>query len=414
MKKVILFLATFLFVALAGAQTLPDPAYKINASAGWVQTKNYYLLTLIEQDPAVCKLLANDPELASLSSEKAKAIDNTLQCKDVQCFLDNDKLSEADIKLVSSRLKALYQPDNSLGHLVKNRLMPSGMYIIYRDLSPADLLVKAWEQDAAGVNYVIDVYAGGQKPNYPQIDSISFNVKSKRYPTLLYDAAGVLAEDVKTTKLFFEPPMRAALLYLEINGRHDPANYEPMQTKANKAAADQIKITKWGAYPYSMILVPGAGAEDLLTNITPEGMIRCRLAAQQYFKHAAPFIMVSGGAVHPYKTKYCEAEEMKKFLMQTLHVPESAILIEPHARHTTTNMRNGARIMFRYGMPMNKPAVVITDRSQTNGIINMAARCIKELKYVPYKLGNHISETEIEFYPLVDALQINPYEPLDP
>lgn len=44
----------------------------------------------------------------------------------------------------------------------------------------------------------------------------------------------------------------------------------------------------------------------------------------------------------------------------------------------------------------------------------MAARCEKELKYVPYKLGKHLSETEVEFYPVHLAFQINPYEPLDP
>lgn len=415
MKKIIVVLA-FVITGFSGfaQQGKPDPQYKINSSAGWVQAKNYYLLTLLQKDAAVSKMLAADPELAKLTKQKIDACNASLACNDVNCFLTNNKFTDADIKLVSERLKALYQPNNSLGRLVQTQLIPSGMYFIYKDLSPAELLIKAWEQDAAGVNYVIDVYAGGQKPNYPQIDSISFDVKSKRYPTLLYDAAAVLSEDAKNAKLFFEPSMRAALLYLEINGRHDPANYEPMEATVNKAAYDQIKITKWNTYPYSMILVPGAGAEDLMTSITAEGMIRCRLAAQQYFKHAAPFIMVSGGAVHPYKTKYCEAEEMKRFLIETMHIPASAILMEPHARHTTTNMRNGARIMFRYGMPMNKPAVVITDRSQTNGIINMAARCMKELKYVPYKLGNHISDTEVEFYPLPDALQINPYEPLDP
>lgn len=368
----------------------------------------------MEQDAAVKTLLESDPELAKLTQTKIEAVVTSLNCKDVSCFLSNDKFTDNEISLVSERLKALYKPANSLGRFVQNQLIPSGAYILYKDLSPADLLVETWKQDAAGINYAIDVYAGGKKPNYPNIDSISFNVQSKRYPVLLFDAAAVLAEDTKNEKLFFEPAMHAALLYLEINGRHDPANYEPMQITVNKPAFDKAKLTKWDAYPYSVILVPGAGADDLTTEITPEGIIRCRLAAQQYFKHAAPFIIVSGGKVHPYKTKYCEAEEMKKFLVESLHVPASAIIMEPHARHTTTNMRNGARLMFRYGFPMDKPGVVITDRSQTNGIINMAARCMRELKYVPYRLGKHISDTEVEFYPLTDALQINPYEPLDP
>ena len=71
-----------------------------------------------------------------------------------------------------------------------------------------------------------------------------------------------------------------------------------------------------------------------------------------YRQHQAPFIIVSGGRVHPYHTPYNEAFEMKKYLMDVWQIPESAIIIEPHARHTTTNFRNAARIMFRNGFPV--------------------------------------------------------------
>jgi uncharacterized SAM-binding protein YcdF (DUF218 family) len=33
-------------------------------------------------------------------------------------------------------------------------------------------------------------------------------------------------------------------------------------------------------------------------------------------------------------------------MVEKLHVPANAILVEPHARHTTTNMRNTARLIF--------------------------------------------------------------------
>ncbi len=124
--------------------------------------------------------------------------------------------------------------------------------------------------------------------------------------------------------------------------------------------------------------------------------------------------MPSGGKVHPYKTKFCEAEEMKTYMVNVLHVPEYAIIMEPHARHTTTNMRNGVRLMYKYGIPANKPGLVVTDKSQTNSILIMAARCEKELKFVPYKLGKHLSDTEVEFFAVPEAMQVNVYEPLDP
>lgn len=390
-----------------------DPLYKLN-SEDWVQTKNYYLLTLLEQDKEASRSLIADAELAKITQNKLNALKASLNCKEVTCFTENLKFTDAEIKTVSNRLTQLYRSGNALDRLVKTRLIPSGTYVLYRDLSPTELLVKAWEQEAAGVNYAIDVYAGGKKPNYPQIDSISFNIKDKRYPTLLYDAVTVLLGDLKKDDLFFEPALHAALLYLQMNGRQDASADEPMTLTVNKAAADRVKNIKWNNYKYTLILVPGAGGEDLTTALSAEGMLRCRLAVQQYQKGAAPFILVSGGKVHPYKTKYCEAEEMKKYMLETLHVPEDVILIDPHARHTTTNIRNGARLIFRYKMPFDKPCLTVTDKSQTDYITNMAGRCEKELKYVPYKLGSRTSDTSLEFYPLIQSLQINPYEPLDP
>jgi uncharacterized SAM-binding protein YcdF (DUF218 family) len=125
--------------------------------------------------------------------------------------------------------------------------------------------------------------------------------------------------------------------------------------------------------------------------------------------------MVSGGMAHPYKTKYCEAVEMKNYLVNTLHIPANAVLAEPQARHTTTNVRNGVRLIYHYGMPFNKPFITSTSASHSEYLANaMADRCMKELKYVPYKVGKRVNETTIELYPLIEALQINPLEPLDP
>ena len=101
--------------------------------------------------------------------------------------------------------------------------------------------------------------------------------------------------------------------------------------------------------------------------------------------------------------------------MEQLHIPVNAILIDPHARHTTTNMRNTVRMMYRYGIPFDKVALTCTTRGQSTMIEKtLIARCMKELNEAPYKPGNRISETEMEFYPLVEALQIYPREPMDP
>jgi uncharacterized SAM-binding protein YcdF (DUF218 family) len=416
MRKLLLFFALFSVSTSVFAQwNDASPGYKIISGNDWVKAKNYYLLTLFEHDKAVNALLKADPELVKLTQKKAAALQASItECKEALCLPAQLKLTDEEISLVSARLTALYKSGNALDLLVKNHLVPSGTYIMYNAKTPAELLVNAWEQDAKAVNYTIGVYAEGKKPNYPQIDSINYNVKQRAYYGLMYNCSTEVAEVLKPGALFFEPALQAALVYLEVNERRNAADYEPMATTVNQTAAERVKLIKWTIYPYSHILVPGAGPDNLTTPLSGEGMLRCKTAARQYQMGKAPFIVVSGGSVHPYKTKYNEAIEMKKYIVNTLHVPENAVFIEPHARHTTTNIRNDVRLIFRYGIPMDKPALIVTDKFQNNSIENMGKRCLNELKYVPYKLGRRLSETSLEFYPVITSLQIDADEPMDP
>ncbi|MBD1391601.1 YdcF family protein [Mucilaginibacter glaciei] len=391
------------------------PTYKIQAGDNWVKAKNYYLLALLQQDKQAAKLISADEGLSGIGKNKLQALKSSLvDCKDGLCLPAALKFTDDEIKLVSDRLAALYRPGNALDRLVKTNLIPSGTYNFFGSDDPSALLVKAWQQDAFALNFAIGVYAEGKKPNYPLIDSISFDVRKKAYYTLMYDCSAEVAANTHNNALFFEPALNAALTYLEINERVDAGNFEPMATTVNKAAVDKIAGTKWGSFPYTHILVPGAGPDNLTTPLSGEGMLRCKAAARQYFAGKAPFIVVSGGNVHPYKTKFNEAVEMRKYLIAKLRLPASAVIIEPHARHTTTNLRNDARLAFRYGMPFNKPGLIVTDKSQNDFIMNMDKRCLKELNYVPYKLGKRLSETELEFFPLISALQIDADEPMDP
>lgn len=391
-----------------------SPAYQIKAK-NYVLAKNYYLLNLLQLSPQVKSLLTSDTSLVKIAADKVEAIKASLNCKDATCFTRQLKFTDEEIKQVGNLLAKLYKPNNALGSLVKNDLIPSGAYILNKSLSPQQQLVKAWEQDAEGINYAISIYAEGKKPRYADIDSISFNVNAKSYPGVLEDAANVALSECKNTKVFFDAVLTYALQAMEINGRHDAANFEPLAAGLNKAALQHIKQTNWGKYKYSSILILGSGPGDLLTDISPIGMLRCRMGAVRYFAGLAPFIIVSGGMAHPYKTKYCEAIEMKKFLVENLHVPANAVIVETQARHTTTNVRNGIRLIYRYGMPFNKAFVTVSSKSHIEATAtSMAERCVKELKYVPYKVGKRIDDNALELYPLTDALQINPLEPLDP
>lgn len=404
---------TVLFLQHAGLAQV-SPTYQLKGN-NFVLAKNYYLLNLLQLSPAAKQLLQNNAVLSRICSDKIAAIKASLDCKDAACYTQQLKFTPDEIKAAGEELGKLYSPGNALGLLVKNDLIPSGAYILNKSLSPQQQLVKAWEQDAEGVNYAISVYAEGKKPLYAAIDSISFDVKAKSYPAVLFDAASVVFDECKNSKLFFEPVLTYALQAMEINGRHDAANFEPLGAGLNKATVQQIKQTNWGKYKYSSILILGSGPGDLLTNISAIGMLRCRMGAERYFAGLAPFIIVSGGMAHPYKTKYCEAVEMKRFLVENLHVPANAIIVETQARHTTTNVRNGIRLMYHYGIPFNKAFLTVSSKSHIQSVATaMAERCIKELKYVPYKLGNRFDDNAVELYPLTDALQINPIEPLDP
>ncbi|RQO65385.1 YdcF family protein [Pedobacter sp. KBW06] len=399
----------------AQAQQQPNPQYQLKTTFNPVQYKNFYLLTLLQQDQRVKQAIKNDPELSTLFKNKTLKIADALKscATGIACFAAAFKFTEDEIAAVSVRLGQISKQDAALNALVNNDIIPSGCYALYGHFKPEEMLAKAWAQDAKAINHTIAVYVEGAKANYPKIDSIGFNVKDKSYPELVNTNALLSLNTVNS--LFFEPAMQFALIALEINERKDAGDYEPMMTTVNKASLSAIKKTNFSKYKYSLILVPGEGPEEQDTELSAGGMLRCRLAAAQYKNGMAPFIMVSGGRVHPYKTKYSEAYEMKRFLMNTLQIPESVIIMEPHARHTTTNLRNAARIMFRYGIPMDQAALTVTVNSQSRYISEvMPQRCIKELGYEPYRIGKRLSDTALEFFPNVMSLQIDFDEPMDP
>ena len=115
-------------------------------------------------------------------------------------------------------------------------------------------------------------------------------------------------------------------------------------------------------------------------------------------------------------TPYCEAVEMKKYVMEKFKIPAASILIEPHARHTTTNFRNGARLALRYRLPANMKALVTSSESHiayTTGEV-FRTRCLEEFGYFPVEFITRVSPTEAEFKPSVASLFFDANDPLDP
>lgn len=380
----------------------------------FVRSKNYPLLTLLQSTGKVRKLLEKDSVLSSIQRLRSAAFLRAFNDGNYQSIVKALQFSNDQQQLVAERLAVLYERSKALQKLVQQRLIPSGAYILYKDLSAPEQLGKAWLLDAKGLDVALAVYGAGARAHYPAIDSISFDVRRPGYRDSLRAALRGVLPKQQHHALFFSLALQAALDLLSANGRTNAGEYEPMGKTVNRKAVAKIRSTDWNDYPYSVLLVPGQGPEKYQVAISEGGKLRCRIAAKAYGQHLAPFVMVSGGRVHPYKTTYCEAEEMKRYLTDSLAVPEDAVIMEPHARHTTTNLRNAARLIFRYHIPMDKPGLITAKKNNNDYIQRMGSRCIKELGYMPYKSGKRITDTELEFYPLKDALQVNATEPLDP
>jgi hypothetical protein len=413
MRRLSVLVLGFLFTITANAQST-TVNYQLIGN-GSVQAKNFYLLTLLQNDPTMSRIIETDPILSHIAlNQKQTIVNNLNKSLDYRKITTNLKLTSQQIEQIGAELSKIYNQNKDLQSLVKYKLIPSKAYIHYENLKPRDQLIKAWQQDAEDINHTIAVYAEGEKSNYPDIDSISFNVHSKNYINIVKQATRQIIRRIGRSNACFIPSMTAALTFLDINNRNDAGIYEPMEATVNKVSLQKANRTNWKNYKYTVLLIPGEGPKDNSIPISKGSIARCKLAVTAYMKGLAPFIMVSGGRVHPYKTRYVEAVEMKKYMVDSLMIPAKAIIIEPHARHTTTNLRNASRLLIQYNFPLKQPALVITDVSQSIYISNMNQRCIQELGDVPYRLGERVSLTGQEFYALPSALQINPWEPLDP
>jgi hypothetical protein len=147
------------------------------------------------------------------------------------------------------------------------------------------------------------------------------------------------------------------------------------------------------------------------------GHIRLEIAADLYARGMAPYLIVSGGNVHPNRTPFNEAVEMKRILVSDYGVPADRVLIEPHARHTTTNLRNSARLLIAAGFPKDKPALVVSDPRTIAyiGSAVMAERNLREMGIQPGKLAPGPNRFSLRFAPDAIAFQEDAADdPLDP
>jgi hypothetical protein len=412
------FLTRTVFVFLFAAGCLLTTYAEVSQSNenidAIITNKAFPFYDYVAHNKVFAGIVKKDATFQNQSLRQIKRMKMALeQCGDIACYATAAQWSPDEIAAIGERLMQLCH-DNKKMHRLLEVLKAAEQYNLYDTQTDTAFIRSVWNDAALGVNRILDTYIKGKKPRYSAIDAISFPDNDAGFRERVRQELAELVKQHTRKDLFFKLPLKLALKALAINDRDEAARYEPLDQGMNKSAVESIPSIQWASFPYSMILVPGQGLEREGLAIDPMGISRCRLAAERYQKGLAPFIVVSGGHVHPNKTSYSEAVEMKKYMVQELRIPEKAILIEPHARHTTTNLRNTVRLVYRYKIPDNMKILTVTDSIQNAYIPKMEKRFIEELGYIPYRDLKILSTEENEFYPVKNALQVNPFDPLDP
>ena len=399
-----------------------------------LQDKNFFLLSAIERSPAAAALVRSDATLRGIGAAKRAAFSGAVRdcASDVPCYANALRFSADEIAQARAALGALAK-NAAMGRMIDDVLRPSGMLQRYDQESNASLLEKAWEDAARKINRAIDVFALGQ-PLRPAASGATaapkpagagggapgqltlYDVKSPAFAQMVRIMAAIVDSDPKALELFFQPSLRFAIELMLLHVRDEAARHEPLEMGENRAAFARIPSINWNRFPYTVIVVLGNGPDREGVALAPVGRLRLMLAVKEFREGKAPFVLVSGGYVHPNLTPYNEALEMKKALIKEFGIPESAILVDPQARRTTTNLRNAVRLIYRYRIPFDRKGLILTDQLHSASIETAAfkERCVRDFGYEPVQLGARISPFDLEFIPLVDCLHVDAVDMLDP
>lgn len=369
-------------------------SFTLVSSGDVERDRAFYLTSVLASDASLMSALAADSVIGPIAKAREAALrDAPGKCgTNVACYAAALRINDADA--IAKELPAV------VGDLAKSQLRPSGMFARRASDTDALLVSGAWTDTANALNATYDAY-----------------VATLDAATLQQVVAQAAASP--QAMAFFEPLLSVDLGALAIQKRDEATRYEPLATTnaTTIKAIGAMSPADWATYPYSMILVPGLGPNTLDPALSAGGAKRCDLAAARFQAKYAPFILVSGGHVHPDRTPYSEAMEMRKYLETQYSIPESAILVDPHARHTTTNLRNATREIFRYGVPADKVVLVTSDLYQSAYIAywesDFGPRNKKELGFLPWRALAPIGPTDTCMLPSPTCLQFGA-DPLDP
>lgn len=414
-----MFFIGFINTITAQNTTNFDPNFKASISDSKVQDQNFYLFTAIQNSPQLISYLENHEELHAIFKNKKKHISASLNPEKMEAksLIDAYKFSDNEIKNIASILSKEATSNDALNLLITKNLRPSGKYENFKSLKNPEYISAAWELCAKAINQSLSVYGLGEKGRYHTIDSVSYNVKEKDYKGALFMWSDMLTHKKEAqTQLFFQPALDYTLALLYMNHRDESARYEPLITGENEKTIAAITQINFDDFPYSNILILGNGPENNKDVLTALGKLNLQLGVIEYQKKNAPIIIVSGGHAHPFRAPFAEAIEMKKELINRYHIPENRILIDPYARHTTTNLRNAVRLIINSEIPLDKLGLVVTNNGHSDyvGDDSFINRCEKELGYTPAFILKRTNSTTVEYQPRIESLHQNPLDPLDP
>ena len=145
----------------------------------------------------------------------------------------------------------------------------------------------------------------------------------------------------------------------------------------------------------------------------PVARRRLVLALDVAWEREVRWLLTTGGAVRPPGTPYVEAEELGREAV-ALGWPAEQLIVEPSARHWTTNLRNAGRLMLDRGWTRGR---VVGDVFQTvtlglPGLSGFHRRCERTLGY---RVGwlDAAGAHEVLFDPSPEVHRLGP-DPLDP
>ncbi|WP_333574158.1 YdcF family protein [Sphingomonas sp.] len=382
--------------ALLSAAALAVTALAVPASAeaddgkmAALSARLFPLLDAAGHNPAVLERIARAPGMESVvraRRERRAACAADLACR-AQALVWNEREADA--------LRRALAAENGLPAAEDGRAAQAG-------------------REIAGINVVVRTYALGALPA-TAIDGPG-TVSPQDQQTRL-QAADWLTETPRAgSAQRLDPSIDYALALIDLSNRTDAVDHEPLTDGANAAPMARAKALDWSRTRYTAMIVTGVGPEIEGEPLSPFGKYHLRLAARRFAQGDIAFLLVTGGRAHPRATPFTEADEMRKALIERYGIPADAIVIEPYARHTTTNLRNASRLLKRLGAPLDAETLIVCNPFQSAYIesAKFAERNAAELGYQPGKVVRRVSPTELVFRPSPASERVDPRDPLDP